>query len=399
MRAFFLFRARPRAGGRAPGQGTPMTDVDFLVIGAGIAGASVAWWLAPHGRTVVLEREAQPGYHSTGRSAALFSETYGPAQVRALSRASRRFLMQPPAGFCEHPVLSARGTLIVARPGQDEPLAALHRELAAQGSVDWWTPAQALAAVSVLRPAHTGSAIHEPGSCDIDVHCLHQGFLRGLRRAGGELHCGAEVTGIACEGAAWRVSTADGRHWRARRLLNAAGAWADRIGALAGLAPIGLQPCRRSAFVFPAPADPDCAAWPMVTDLDESWYFKPDAGQLLASPANADPVPPQDVQAEELDIALAIDRLERATTLSIRRPTRVWAGLRSFVADGELVAGARPDAPGFIWVAAQGGYGIQTCAAMGELCAALAMDLPVPEALQAHGVRAAALSPGREGIG
>jgi D-arginine dehydrogenase len=376
-----------------------MTDVDFLVIGAGIAGASVAWWLAPHGRTLVLEREEQPGYHSTGRSAALFSETYGPAQVRALSRASRDFLMHPPAGFCDQPVLSPRGTLIVGRPGQDEALAALHRELAAQGAVDWWRPEQALAAVSVLRPQRTGFAIHEPGSCDIDVHGLHQGFLRGLRRAGGELKCRAEVTGISREGEGWRVRVADGRQWRARRVLNAAGAWADRIGMLAGLSPIGLQPCRRSAFVFAPPPGLDCAAWPMVTDLDESWYFKPDAGQLLASPANADPVPPQDVQAEELDIALAIDRLEQATTLAIRRPARVWAGLRSFVADGELVAGARADAPGFLWVAAQGGYGIQTCAAMGQLCAALALGRPVPEALLAHGVQAAALSPAREGIG
>ena len=376
-----------------------MTDVDFLVIGAGIAGASVAWWLAPHGRTLVLEREDQPGYHSTGRSAALFSETYGPAQVRALSRASRDFLMHPPAGFCDQPVLSPRGTLIVGRPGQDEALAALHRELAAQGTVDWWRPEQALAAVSVLRPQRTGFAIHEPGSCDIDVHGLHQGFLRGLRRAGGELQCRAEVTGISREGEGWRVRVADGRQWRARRVLNAAGAWADRLGMLAGLTPIGLQPCRRSAFVFAPPPGLDCAAWPMVTDLDESWYFKPDAGQLLASPANADPVPPQDVQAEELDIALAIDRIEQATTLPIRRPARVWAGLRSFVADGELVAGARADAPGFLWVAAQGGYGIQTCAAMGQLCAALALGRPVPEALLAHGVQAAALSPAREGIG
>ncbi|MBU6271201.1 MAG: FAD-binding oxidoreductase [Betaproteobacteria bacterium] len=376
-----------------------MTDVDFLVIGAGIAGASVAWWLAPHGRTLVLEREDQPGYHSTGRSAALFSETYGPAQVRALSRASRDFLMHPPAGFCDQPVLSPRGTLIVGRPGQDEALAALHRELAAQGTVHWWRPEQALAAVSVLRPQRTGFAIHEPGSCDIDVHGLHQGFLRGLRRAGGDLQCRAEVTGISREGEGWRVQVADGRQWRARRVLNAAGAWADRIGMLAGLAPIGLQPCRRSAFVFAPPPGLDCAAWPMVTDLDESWYFKPDSGQLLASPANADPVPPQDVQAEELDIALAIDRLEQATTLTIRRPARVWAGLRSFVADGELVAGARADAPGFLWVAAQGGYGIQTCAAMGQLCAALALGRPVPEALLAHGVQAAALSPAREGIG
>lgn len=373
--------------------------VDFLVVGAGIAGASAAWELARHGRTVLLEREAQPGFHSTGRSAALFSETYGPAPVRALSRASRDFLSQPPAGFAAQPILTPRGTLVIGNPDDPASLAALQAELGTDAAVERWSRERTLATVPVLRPACTGEALYEPGAQDIDVHTLHQGFLRGLRRAGGELVCGAEVVGLVREGSGgWRARTADGRQWLARRVINAAGAWADAIAALAGLAGVGLQPKRRSAFVFPPPAGIDPRAWPMVLDVAESWYMKPDAGLLLGSPANADPVVPHDVQAEELDVAIAIDRIEQATTLTIRRPARVWAGLRSFVADGVPVVGERPDAPGFVWLAGQGGYGIQTCAAMAALAASVALGRPLPEALARQGVSAQALSPERAGL-
>ena len=376
-----------------------MNTVDFVVVGAGIAGASAAWELARHGRTVLLEREAQPGFHSTGRSAALFSETYGPAQVRALSRASRDFLTQPPPGFAEQPILTPRGTLVIGDPDDPAPLAALQAELGAGAAVERWSRERTLAAVPVLRPACTGEALHEPGAQDIDVHGLHQGFLRGLRRSGGELVCHAEVVGLVREASgAWRVRIADGRQWLARRVINAAGAWADAIAALAGLAGVGLQPKRRSAFVFAPPAGVQTRDWPMVLDVAESWYMKPDAGLLLGSPANADPVVPHDVQAEELDVAIAIDRIEQATTLTIRRPTRVWAGLRSFVADGVPVVGERPDAPGFVWLAGQGGYGIQTCAAMAALAASAALGRPLPEAIVQQGVSAQALSPCRPGL-
>ena len=378
--------------------GSTVMDVDFVVVGAGIAGASVAYWLAPHGRTVVLEREAQPGYHSTGRSAALFSETYGPEQVRALSRASRDFLQRPPDGFAEHPILSPRGTLFIGDPRDPAALQAMHVSLGEGAAVERWSRERALATVPVLRPECTGEALHEPGAADIDVHTLHQGYLRGLKRAGGEVVCGAEVIALERVSDRWQVRVADGRQWRARRVLNAAGAWADQLAGLAGLPGIGLVPKRRSAFVFAPPEGVATAHWPLVLDVAEQWYFKPDAGQLLGSPANADPVHPHDVQAEELDIATAIHRIEEATTLNIRRPARIWAGLRSFVADGELVGGARAGEPGFIWVAAQGGYGIQTSAAMGRACASLALGQPLPDELRAHGVSAAALSPDRAGL-
>jgi D-arginine dehydrogenase len=371
-------------------------DCDFLVIGGGIAGASVAWWLAPHGRVVVLEREAHPGYHSTGRSAALFMESYGTPQVRALTMASRAFLEQPPPGFSAHPLMRPRGGMMVAAPGQETALQD-HWEIvrARDPAARLLDTAEACAQVPVLRPERVAGAVLEPGAADMDVDAIHQGYLRGMRQAGGQLVCHAGVTALQYADGLWRATTASGSTWRAPVVLNAAGAWVDTVAALAGVAPIGITPCRRSAFIFTPPAGMDCATWPMVFGATEDWYIKPDAGALLGSPANADPVAPQDVQPEELDIALAIHRIEENTTLAIRRPTRTWAGLRSFVADGDLVGGFDAQAPGFFWIAAQGGYGIQTSAAMGEVCAALVRGLPVPAHPASFGLTAAMLGPQR----
>lgn len=373
---------------------TPIT-ADCLVIGGGIAGASVARWLSPHWRTVVLERESQPGYHATGRSAALFMESYGNAQVRALTRASRAFFEQPPPGYSEHPLLTPRGMLFIATEAQREPYAR-HWEVlrAIAPDAQQLSPEAACAMVPVLRGERLFGAIYEPQAVDMDVHAIHQGFLRELRHAGGSLVCDAEVQAIERQGADWRVRTGSALY-QAPVLINAAGAWADEIARLAGVPPLGLEPRRRSAFTFAPPAGLDTHAWPLVFSADEDWYLKPDAGLLLGSPANADPMPPQDVQPEELDIALAIHRIEEATTLTIRRPSHTWAGLRSFVADGGLVGGFDDAAPGFFWLAGQGGYGIQTCAAMGEACAALARGQALPQRLVDFGLSAAMLSPAR----
>ncbi|MBK6008205.1 FAD-binding oxidoreductase [Ramlibacter ginsenosidimutans] len=370
-------------------------SADFLIIGGGIAGASVGYFLAPHARVVLLERESQPGYHSTGRSAALFLESYGTPQVRALTRASRPFFDAPPAGFADHPVLGPRGCLFVAGPGQEDLLDA-HWDLlrAMTPNARRLGAAGALALVPVLRADRIIGAVLEPDASDMDVHAIHQGYLRGLRRHGGSIVCDAEVQSVRKDGALWEVQTRAG-NWRAPVVINAAGAWCDAIAKLAGVPAIGLQPKRRSAFTFAPPVGMDPRAWPCLISADESWYVKPDAGILLGSPANADPVDPQDVQPEELDIALAIDRIQQMTTLEIRRPARTWAGLRSFVADGDLVGGFDAAAPGFFWVAAQGGYGIQTSAAMGEACAALARGLPLPQAIADCGLTPAMLSPSR----
>ncbi|HEX7442188.1 MAG TPA: FAD-binding oxidoreductase [Caldimonas sp.] len=370
-------------------------STDFLVVGAGIAAASVGYALAARGSVVLLERESQPGYHSTGRSAALFMESYGTPQVRALTLASRSFFERPPEGFTDVPILSLRGALMVATA---EQLPLLEEQWDVLRSITDQARRldgpETCAMVPVLRRELVAGGVYEPDASDIDVHALLQGYLRGLRRRGGRVVGDAEVRALARRDSVWQVE-AGGRTWQAPVVVNAAGAWCDVVGRLAGAAPIGLVPKRRSAFVFAPPPGLATRHWPMFIGIDETWYVKPDAGLLLGSPANADPVEPHDVQPEELDIALAIDRIETMTTLQVVRPQRTWAGLRSFVADGDLVGGFDPEVPGFFWVAAQGGYGIQTSAAMGEACAALAAGEPIPDSIAGFGLTEAMLSPAR----
>jgi D-arginine dehydrogenase len=370
---------------------------DWLIIGAGIAGVSLAYRLAPHGRVVILEREPRPAMHSTGRSAALYLESYGPPQVRALTLAGRDFLFSPPAGFADHPVLTPRGALTIGRAEDREALLAHYETVRALSPLARrLDAAQTHAMVPVLRGDVLGGVL-EPDAMDIDVDGLFQAYLRGARRQGAVLVCDVAVDSIARAGGAgsdWRVS-AGPRSWRAPVVVNAAGAWSDEVAGLAGVMPIGLQPKRRSAFLFAPPAGADVRRWPAFIAADESFYVKPDAGLLLGSPANADPVAPHDVVPEELDIAIGIDRITNWTTLEIRRPSHAWAGLRSFVADGGLVGGFDPGAAGFFWLAAQGGYGIQSSAGMSEACAALVRGQPLPAALAGRGLDEAALGPAR----
>ncbi len=370
-------------------------DSRFVIIGAGIAGASVGYWLSQHASVVVLEREEQPGYHTTGRSAAMFIETYGPPLVRALTVGSRPFYEDPPPGFAATPILSPRGLLLVGAEAErallDEAYA-IARELGSD--VVRLSPAEARDRVPVLQADSVAGAIYETDPGDIDVHGLHQGFLRGIRRNRGQVLTSAEVTGLSRLADGWRVETSAG-DFAAESVVNAAGAWCDVIAGLAGVRPLGLVPKRRSAFTFAPPERVDIRAWPVVVGADESFYFKPEAGLLLGSPANVDPTVPHDVRPEELDIATGIARIEAATSLRIRRPARTWAGLRSFVADGELVGGFDPAAPGFFWLAGQGGYGIQTAAAMGQACSAILLGQPLPQALARLGISAAGLSPQR----
>lgn len=389
---------------------TAQDTADVAIIGAGIAGASLAWALArghegaPPQRVLLLEREDQPGYHTTGRSAALYMASYGTPAIRALTRASRDFYDAPPTGFADHPLLSPRGVLHVATAAELPALAALQAELQAiDPSVRRASQAELLAAVPVLRPEAAVAGLVEDSAADIDVHALHQGYLRGARTAGATLLTKAELAGLARgDNGAWTLHLADGRQLRARQVVNAAGAWADVVGTLAGAAPIGLEPRRRSAFTFAPPEGVDASRWPAVAAVvadhrpdGEAWYIKPDAGLILGSPANADLVAPHDVVPEELDIALGIHRIEAATTLQIRRPRSTWAGLRSFVADGDMVIGPDPAVPGFFWLAAQGGYGIQSAPGAAALAASLLLGQPLPPALRREGVDAAASSPGR----
>jgi D-arginine dehydrogenase len=380
-------------------------EADFLVIGAGIAGASTGYFLAPHGRVVVLEREAAPGQHATGRSAAMYEPAYGNAQVRALTAAGRGFFDAPPAGFAEHPLLLPRGVVIAQLAGEEfgpgaDPAGAAQTDealiadlLEVPGAV-FLSKHDVLSRIPVLREELVLGGVHDTQAEDVDVGELHLGFLKGIRARGGEVRCGREVAAISRAGAGWEVQAGD-ESYRAPVVVNAAGAWADAVARLAGVHEIGLVPKRRSAFVFRPPDGLEIHSLPMFKDLRISFYVKPDAGMLLGSPANADPTQPQDVKPPDLDIALAIHRIEEATTLAVGRPFRAWAGLRSFVCDGGLVGGYAPDAAGFFWVAAQGGYGIQTAPAMGEATAALALGQQIPEHIAAHGVTAEALSPSR----
>ncbi|NWD77233.1 FAD-binding oxidoreductase [Pseudomonas gingeri] len=375
-----------------------MNQADFIIIGGGIAGASTGFWLAQHGRVIVLERESHPGYHSTGRSAALYTAAYGTAQVRALTLASRAFFDAPPPGFAEHPLLTPRGEMTVDFSGDPDELQ--QQYLSAKASVpetQLLSADQACARLPILRWEKVHGAIYDPSASDIDTDALHQGYLRGIRRQQGEIHTDCEVLGLERDAdGLWQVRTA-GQTFSAKVVINAAGAWADKIGELAGARPLGLQPKRRAAFIFAPPEGLEIHDWPMLVSLDESFYMKPDAGMFLGSPANADPVEPHDVQPEELDIAMGIYQIEEATTLSIRRPTRTWAGLRSFVSDGNLVSGFDTQVPGLFWVAAQGGYGIQTSPAMGQASAALVRGQALPEHLAHFGLEAAMLSPARLG--
>lgn len=369
-------------------------DADVAIVGAGIAGAALARALVPARGVLLLEREPQPGLHSTGRSAAMFMESYGSPQGRALTRASRSLYAAPPADFGGAPVLSPRGALYVGWQGQEALLDAMQRELGATGStIERLDAAATLARVPVLRAAGLAGALWEADAMDIDVNALHQGLLRGARRQGAQLWCDAELLSAAHDGRRWTLVLADGRRLHARQLVNAAGAWADEVARRCGSRALGVQPKRRSAFTFDAPEGADFRGWPVTAAIAEHWYFKPDAGQLLGSPANADPVPAHDVVAEEMDIATGIAAIEADTTLRIRRPRRTWAGLRSFAPDGEMLIGF--DDAGLFWLAGQGGWGIQSAHGAALLAAALLDGQALPEELRRQGVDPAALSPRR----
>ena len=372
-----------------------MERCDFLVVGAGMAGASAAFWLAERGRVVVLEQEDVPGYHSTGRSAAMYMETYGGPLTKGLAVTGRSFLADPPSDFAASPLLSPREVLYVGRADQIDMLDRFYEENRRRvPTLARLDANQALEQPVPLREDYVAGAVLEPEAEEIDVAALHQGFLRGLRARGGTLMTEAAVTALARARGLWHAETPAGAYC-APVVVNAAGAWCDAVAALAGLAPIGLQPKRRTAFIFDGPADGGVGDWPMVHDIDDAFYLKPDAGRILGSPADETPSEPCDVYPEELDIAIGADRIMQATTLDIRHIRNKWAGLRSFVRDRQPVAGFDVAAEGFFWLAGQGGAGIMTAPALGAVTAALVTGEPLPQAAAAHGIAAERLGPGR----
>ena len=371
---------------------------DFLVIGAGMAGASAAYELARLGTVALIERESQPGYHTTGRSAALFVETYGNAVIRVINKTSRRFFDAPPEGFCEAPILSPRGTMFVATEAM---LPDLKAEFADVRQLSDSVRLIDATEVHQLHPALNRDLIvaglHAPEDMDIDVSLLHWGYIHGMRARGGTLTGDADVHGLELRDGTWTARTRAG-DFQAPVVVNAAGAWADEIGALAGANPIGLIPKRRSAFTFDPPEGLDLPGLPGVIAADESWYLKPEAGHLLGSPADETSSAPCDAQPEELDLAIAIDRIETLTTLKVGRLISKRAGLRSFVADKSPVVGIEPGLDGFCWCAGQGGYGIQTAPGMGRITAALASGAAFPDDMATLGLSPGDLAPDRPAL-
>ena len=376
------------------GQETTTKNVDVIVIGAGIAGASVAASLAGEASVAVLEAEPHAGYHSTGRSAALYSALYGNATIRALTRASLGYFRTPSQGMVKQALLRERHTLFLVGAGQLDLVASFTadadvRERTTPLSVD-----EVLARVPLLQRERIAGALLDETSADIDVDLLHQGFLRTARAAGAQLHLGTGLQALEREGASWLAHTATGSI-RAGIVINAAGAWADSVAGMAGIAPVPLQPLRRTAVLIDLPNGVDATQWPAVVAIDESQYFKPDAGLLLISAAAETPSPPCDAQPEELDVAIAVDRFETLTGQAVKLVRHRWAGLRVFSPDRTPVVGFEPTAPGFFWCAGQGGYGSQTSPALGRASAALALGRPLPQDLVELGVTAQQLSPRR----
>jgi D-arginine dehydrogenase len=341
-------------------------DIDAVVIGAGIAGATVAAHLARDRRVVLIEAEEAAGYHTTGRSAAMWILNYGPPDVRVLTGLSRGFFEHPPPGFADSPLLHQRSSLVLASEDQRDAMAAF--KASAKG-VRAIRPEQARALLPALRPGYAVEATLEEDAFDMDVATLHAGFLRQLRAAGGTLALRHRSSRIERRDGRWEVETSGSGVFRAEVVVNAAGAWGDEVAAQAGVATLGLVPKRRTgAIIDPAPWQ--VADWPMVCDVGQTWYARTEARtRLMVSPADETPMHAHDVQPEELDVAIAIDRMQQALDIEVHRVERSWAGLRTFTPDGSLAFGWAAEMPGFFWCVGQGGYGIQTSPAAGQLVA------------------------------
>lgn len=362
-----------------------MSTHDVIILGAGMAGVSLAGRLAGRARVAVLEVEDQPARHTTGRSAAMYTPGYGNAVIQALTRAGKSFFDSPPEGFSDHPLMSPRDVLYIANADQfvalDEAEALGAAPIAAE---------RALALCPILRPERVARAAVETGGYDMDVMAILQGFLKMARFGDVDMVMNARDQTILREGDLWRVTSAAGE-FVAPTLVNAAGAWGDVVAQAAGVRPRGLTPLRRTAMLINGPAG--CQDWPVIMDAEESFYVKPDSGRLLLSGANEDPDIPRDAAPDELDIAIAIDRFEAAADFPVRRIEHKWAGLRTFAPDRTPVVGYDAAAEGFFWLVGQGGYGIQTAPGLSALAAALVLREAVPP--EVEGFDPALVSPAR----
>jgi D-arginine dehydrogenase len=365
-----------------------MDGADFLIVGGGVAGLSAAARLARHGRVIVLEGEDALGYHSSGRSVSFSHFGIGNAAVRAMTAWSRPFFEEPPEGFSEAPLARLMSTVYAASEEQLPKIEALAAEMAAFTDKVERIGAQqirALCPVARTGPGHAVGALYDPTGLKLEAAALLQGYAKAIRGAGSQVLNGRRVARIGRKGEAWEVATEAGEAFSAPVLVNAAGAWADKVAALAGVAPIGLQPKRRTIIVVDPPQGMEIASWPFFHSAGGDFYMLPEAGQILVSPEDEVEDEPCDAAPEEYDSALAAYQLERHTTLTVTRIAHRWAGLRSFVADRTPTAGFDPEAPGFFWLVGQGGYGLQTAPAMAAAVESLLAGAAWPEGLAALG--------------
>jgi D-arginine dehydrogenase len=371
-------------------------DFEVVVIGGGIAGASAAHYLSQHRKVAMVEAERHLSHHSTGRSAALFFENYGAAAIRPLTLASRGFFTDPPPELVDGELVRPRGALWIARPDQSAALEKIAAEGQETGStILSLTPTEVADRVPVVRPELLAGGLWEPDPLDLDVAGIHQAFVRGMRAQGAQILTEAPVTSLERSGGKWLMTAGDD-HLTCDVVVNAAGAWGDQVARLAGVRPVGLVPRRRTAFMVAG--DPAWSDWPMIIDADHDFYFKPDGSQLLCSPADETPSDPVDARPDPVDVALAVERINRATTLEIRSVRSEWAGLRTFAPDRVMVIGPDPAEPTFVWAVGQGGTGIQSAPAAGRLVADLVCQEPLAPHLAEAGVEPDLLSPARPGL-
>ncbi len=366
-------------------------NYDFIVIGAGIAGASVAAHLAASHTVLILEMEDRPGYHTTGRSAASYEPNYGPVPMLALIRASHNFFMAPPKGFTEAPLFSPRGSFFFQPVDQEKEMDEL---LSKSSGLKEYSEAQTTTLYPILRPGYAKRFFYDDATGDLDVDLLHRGYLRMFKAAGGNLINNAGAQSIERTNNKWRIKTPAGT-FISPTIINAAGAWGDVVATLAGVKALGIVPKRRSIGVVSVNGYDGFEKWPMVTDAAETWYAKPQSGKMIISSADVTPVEPHDAYADDMAVAEGIERLMNATTFEVTHLDHSWGGLRTFAPDKNPVVGFDPHTEGFFWLVGQGGYGIESAPALSRTAAALAQNKPAPEDVLSFGLNIADIHPER----
>ena len=349
-------------------------QTDILVIGAGIAGAGVAAQLAKSRRVIILDMEARPGYHSTGRSAAMFAMNYGNDPIKKPNRASWELFQNLPSAFFPHSVLSDRGVLYFANDASKSNLDEL---IANADDLEFLSAAEAKKLVPIIDENECAGVGFERDAKDLDVASLHQGWLKEAKTSGAKVICDAGVTAAKYLDGVWQLETSKGV-FEAPVVVNAAGAWADEVAQMFGVSPVGLVAKRRSIATLKSSHPEQSHKWPMLLSAVEDWYMKPDAGSFLVSPADEDPVPPHDVFVDDMVLAEGLFRFSEATTYEVTHVESSWAGLRVFTPDKTPVCGYESSVDGFFWLAGQGGYGIQTSPALSLLAAHMVLEMPLP---------------------